>query len=91
MDDVTHAVLGEVGLDEPWGLVEAFARQPREKPDDANRGADLIAERLRRNGVPVTVHEPELYLSLPIRAEVRAGGRTFQAKPPAFAASRPEG
>ncbi|HEX5077743.1 MAG TPA: M28 family peptidase [Geminicoccaceae bacterium] len=91
MDDVTHAVLGEIGLDEPWGLVEAFARQPREKPDDANRGADLIVQRLRRHGIPVTVHQPEIYLSLPIRAEVRAGGRVFHAKPPAFAASRPAG
>ncbi|MGH6920918.1 MAG: PA domain-containing protein, partial [Geminicoccaceae bacterium] len=91
MDDVTRTVLAEVGLEEPWGLVEAFATQPREKPDDANRGADLIAERLRQHGIPVTVHEPEIYLSLPIRAEVRVGARSFQAKPPAFAASRPEG
>jgi hypothetical protein len=91
MDDVTHAVLAEVGLEEPWGLVEAFARQPRERPDDANRGADLIVERLRRYGIPVTVHQPEIWLSLPIRAEVRAGGQAFRAKPPAFAASRPEG
>jgi Peptidase family M28/PA domain len=91
MDDVKSAVLAEIGLEEPWGLVEAFAGQPREQPDDANRGADLIVERLRRHGIPVTVHEPEIYLSLPIRAEVRAGGRAFQAKPPAFAASRPEG
>jgi hypothetical protein len=91
MDDVTQVVLGEIRLDEPWGLVEAFASQPREKPDDANRGADLIALRLRRHGVPVTVHEPEIYLSLPIHAEVRAAGRTFHAKPPAFAASRSDG
>jgi hypothetical protein len=91
MDDVTQAVLDDVGLDEPWGLVEAFASQPREKPDDANRGADLIALRLRRHAIPVTVHEPEIFLSLPIHAEVRAAGRTFHAKPPAFAASRPDG
>jgi Peptidase family M28/PA domain len=91
MDDVTHAALAEVGLEEPWGLVEAFARQPREKPDDANRGADLIVESLRRHGIPVTLHQPEIYLSLPIWAEVRAGERAFQAKPPAFAASRPGG
>jgi len=91
MDDVTHAVLAEIGLDEPWGLVEVFARQPREKPDDANRGADLLIERLRRHGIPVTVHQPEIFLSLPIRAEVRAGGRSFAAKPPAFAANRPDG
>ena len=91
MDDVTRAVLAEVGLDEAWGLVEAFAGQPREKPDDTNRGADLIVAGLRRHGIPVTVHEPEIYLSLPVSAEVRAGGQVFQAKPPAFAASRPDG
>jgi hypothetical protein len=91
MDDVTDAVLAEVGLEEPWGLVEAFARQPREKPDDVNLGADVIVQRLRRHGIPVAVHQPEIYLSLPIWAEVRAGGRAFQAKPPAFAASRPGG
>ncbi len=91
MDDVAQDVLAEIALDEPWGLVEAFAHQPREKPEDANRGADLIVERLRRHGIPVTVHEPEIYLSLPIRAEVRAAGKAFHAKPPAFAASKPEG
>jgi len=91
MDDVTRAVLGKVGLEEPWGLVEAFAGQPRENPDDANRGADLIVERLRRYGLPVTVHQPEIYLSLPIHAEVRVGDRVFAGKPPAFAASRPDG
>src|SRR5262249_57755202 len=29
-----------------WDLVERFSTQPREKPADANRGAELIADRL---------------------------------------------
>ena len=84
-------IAGEVDMAEPWGLIEAFSNQPREAPDDANRGAEIIAERLRAMGIPVTVHEPELYLSLPKNAEIRAGGHTYRAKPPAFAASRPDG
>ncbi|MEM7023606.1 MAG: M28 family peptidase, partial [Pseudomonadota bacterium] len=91
MDDVTQGVLDEIGLDEPWGLVEAFAKQPREHPDDANRGADLIVERLRSYGMPVAIHEPEIYLSLPLDSKVKVGDRVFAAKPPAFAASKPEG
>jgi len=91
MDDASRAIIREVGSDTPWSLVEAFARQPREKPADADRGAELIVERLRAAGVPGTAHEPEIYLSLPLAAAVAAGGRTFTAKPPAFAASVPEG
>lgn len=74
-----------------WSLVEAFARQPREKPDDVNRGADLIAAHLGRIGIPVTMHEPKLFLSLPGPARVEVGGRSFAAKPPAFSRACPEG
>lgn len=86
-----EAILADVGINAPWALVEALAGQPREAPEDTNRGADLIAAHLQRLGIPVTVHQPELYLSLPLSASVSAGDRTFAAKPPAFAASRPEG
>jgi len=80
-----------ISTDVAWELVESFARQPREKPQDVNRGADMIVERLRRLGLPVTVHEPSLYLSLPGAARVEAGGRVFAAKPPAFSRPAPEG
>ena len=56
----------------------------REHPNDVNRAMDHVAERLRSFGVPVTMHEPNLYLSLPGKARVEAGGRTFRAKPPAY-------
>lgn len=74
-----------------WNLVERFSNQPREKPADANRGAEIIAERLMSAGIPVTMHEPTLFLSLPGPASVRMGGKSFKAKPPAFSAIVPEG
>ena len=86
MNDTETAVLGDISLDEPWSLVESFATYKREHPRDVNRGMEEVVSRLERHGVPVTVHEPRLYLSLPGEARVEAGGRTFRAKPPAYSA-----
>jgi hypothetical protein len=85
------SLLEQVSLDAPWELTEAFSRQPRWRPADVNRGADMIVERLKALGVPVTVHEPEIYLSIPFEAAVKAGGRTMRAKPPAYSVSVPDG
>lgn len=84
MTDTEAAILAELGLDEPWALVESFATYKREHPTDVNRGMDEVVERLRKHGVEVTVHEPSLYLSLPGVARVEAAGRSFRAKPPAY-------
>jgi len=84
-------LLDEVSLDAPWELTEAFSRHPRWRPQDVNAGADMIVERLHALGVSVTVHEPEIYLSIPFEADVRAGGRAMRAKPPAYSVSAPEG
>ena len=83
--------LNDISLDVPWGLVEAFSVMPRWRPEDVNRGADAIIERLRAAGVPVEVHEPEIYLSIPYAASVTAGGVTYRAKPPSSAMSVPGG
>jgi Peptidase family M28 len=80
-----------IDVDFAWDLVERFANQPREKPADANRGAEIIAEQLGSAGIPVTMHEPMLFLSLPGPASVEIGGRRFNAKPPAFSANVPNG
>lgn len=82
MTDHEREVLADASLDEPWSLLEAFAEIVREHPTEVNRAADLLIGRLDRHGIPVTVHEPELYLSLPKDAEVRAAKRSFRAKPP---------
>jgi N-acetylated-alpha-linked acidic dipeptidase len=91
MDSPRSALLDEVDLEAPWELVETFSRQPRWRPEDVNRGADMIVARLTALGVPVTIHEPEIYLSIPFEAEVRTAGRVIRAKPPAYSASAPEG
>ena len=83
---MAHAdILAEVTLDAPWALVERFSTFPRWKPEDVNASCDIMVEALKSWGVPVTVHEPEIYLSVPYDARVKAGGRTIRAKPPAYA------
>ncbi len=84
MNETESAIIGAAKIDEPWALVESFATFKREHPDDVNRGMDEVVERLRKHGVEVTVHEPQLYLSLPGAARVEADGVTFRAKPPAY-------
>jgi N-acetylated-alpha-linked acidic dipeptidase len=91
VSDVERRFLDAVSLDLPWGLVETFATMPRWRPEDVNRGADVIVQRLRGAGVPVEVHEPELFLSIPLSASVVAGGESYRAKPPSSSLSVPKG
>jgi len=83
--------LDAVTLDLPWSLVETFSAMPRWQPDDVNRAAEVIIGKLRGAGVPVEVHRPEIYLSIPQSASVTAGGATFRAKPPSSSLSVPGG
>jgi N-acetylated-alpha-linked acidic dipeptidase len=84
-------LLDDVSLEVPWALIESFATRKREHPDDVRAAARLIVSRLEALGVPVTVDEPEIYLSLPGTARVEASGRTFRAKPLAMSRSVPDG
>jgi N-acetylated-alpha-linked acidic dipeptidase len=85
------AVLAGAGLDHAWPLVELFSTIRREHPDDGNRAAQHIVERLTALGVPVTVHEPELYLTLPKGAHVEAAGRRMFARPAPMTRPAPDG
>ena len=86
----THkTLLSEISLEAPWELVETFAKTPRWKPADVNKGADMIVRRLKKLGAPVVVHEPQIYLSIPYEASVTAAGRTMRAKPPAYCVPTP--
>ncbi len=91
MNDLERSLLADVSLDAPWALIERFAEIVREHPTEANRAADALVERLRALDIPVTVHEPELYLSLPKSARVEAGGATFRAKPPSYSVDSRDG
>src|SRR5690349_7484632 len=91
MDQVEKSILADLSLEEPWALVEAYARMPRWRPEDVNGGVDHLVAILERLDVPVTVHEPEIYLSIPLDAAVAVGGQRLRAKPPSMSISVPEG
>ncbi len=84
-------IFAQAKLETAWNLVETFSGMPRWRPDDVNVAGDLIADRLRDLGVPVTVHRPRVYLSIPHDAGVTAGGITHRAKPPSSSAHCPDG
>ncbi len=71
--------------------METFSTTPRWRPEDVNRAVDILVGRLQGAGVPVEVHQPEIYLSVPYSASVMAGGTTCRAKPPSSSLSVPGG
>ena len=74
-----------VSTDEPAKLLDRFATLTRESGSvDERVAADYIIERLRAFGVPVTVYEPELYLSIPGPSELVVQGDVIRSRPPAF-------
>src|SRR5262245_54852881 len=91
LSDAEHPILSQVGLHEAWALIEHFSTRPREHPDDVNACMAHLVAQLQRHGIPVTVHRPSLYLSLPGKASVSCGGQVLRAKPPAFSISAPGG
>ena len=89
--DAEAHLLDQVSLDMPWELVKTFSTTPRWRPEDVNRAMDLLIARLHAAGIPVEVHQPEIYLSVPYSASVMAGGVTCRAKPPSSSLSVPGG
>ena len=85
------SALADVSLDEPWALIERFTTLRREHPDDVRTACDEIVSRLREHGVPVEVHDPEVFLSLPGKASITVGNTTFSAKPMAMSVAHPSG
>ena len=86
------AARAAIRLDEPRALLERFATLVRESGTPAEEAAaNYLVERLQALGIPVSVHTPELYISLPERAELvvsdATGLRAVRARPPAFALS----
>lgn len=86
-----QTVTDTVSLDAPWALVEHFSTLVRDSGSKAERrGVDYIMKRLATWGVPHTLHEPELLISLPRRARLEVLAperRTLPAKTPAMALS----
>src|SRR5579872_4538916 len=83
--DVENAARGAIAVDEPRALLARFASLTRESgTPDEHAAADYIVERLKRIGVPVTVHRPDLFLSIPEKSELRVGSESIRCRPPAF-------
>jgi N-acetylated-alpha-linked acidic dipeptidase len=81
-------VLDSVEIDVAWDLVERFSKLVRESGSEEEReAARLITRRLDEWKVPYQVHEPELLISVPRRAELSVDGRAIRAKTPSMAPS----
>jgi N-acetylated-alpha-linked acidic dipeptidase len=81
-----------IRLDEPRALLDQFVTLVRESGTPAEHAAGrYLVERLEALEIPVTLHTPELYISLPERAELSvldgAGARSVRCRPPSFARS----
>src|SRR5262245_12402500 len=91
-ESLETAARDAIRLDESRALLDRFATLVRESGTPAEHEAGrYLVERLEALGIPVTLHTPELYISLPERAELtvttREGGRSVRCRPPAFARS----
>jgi N-acetylated-alpha-linked acidic dipeptidase len=84
-------LLNDISLQAPWALIERFAGLAREHPDDVRRAGFEIVGRLAALGVPVTMEEPELFLSLPRRASISTRDKTVSARALAMSRSLPAG
>lgn len=85
------AALADISLDAPWPLIERFTTLRREHPTDVATAAREIVDRLKACGVPVEVHTPTLFLSIPGKASVASGTQSFRAKPMAMSVAFPTG
>ncbi|MBI1874994.1 MAG: peptidase M28, partial [Acidobacteria bacterium] len=84
--------LNAISVDEADALLRRFSTLVRESGSaDERTAGEYIAGRLRGLGIPLTVHDPQLYLSVPERAELRVAApgpaRLVEARPPAFGLS----
>lgn len=90
-DPHEDALVSAVSLDAPWALVERFNGLVRDSGSKAERrGVDLIIKQLAKWGVPHTLHEPELLISLPRRARLEVlapESRALTAKTPSMSLS----
>jgi N-acetylated-alpha-linked acidic dipeptidase len=89
--DQEEQVVATVRVDDAWALVEEFSTLVRESGTADERDAvGRITRRLDAEGIPYTVHEPELLISLPRGASLTVDGIEIRAKTPSMATSTPD-
>lgn len=85
---IEQALLSALSLDVPWDIVTTFSQIVRlSGTPEERRAFEYVASYLKKWGVPHTLHEPQLLLSIPLHASVTVGAKTYRAKTPAFSAS----
>jgi N-acetylated-alpha-linked acidic dipeptidase len=87
-----HEAHRSITLAEPDALLARFSTLVRESGSaDERAAAAYIVDRLRALGIPVEVHEPELFLSIPGPSQLTitspGGTREVTSRPPAFSRS----
>ncbi len=90
-DPIEPELLQAISLEAPRALIHRFADLVRESGTEAEwTAAREVASHLRKWGVPYTVHEPLLYLSVPEEASLEIlepESGTLRAKTPSFSVS----
>ncbi len=84
-------LMQEISLDEPWALIETYAGLVRESgTKHEKRAFDYLSKRLKKLGVPHTVHTPTLLISVPRKARLEVltpERKLFTAKTPSMSLS----
>lgn len=87
MDDIINHLLKEARVDFAWKLVEVYSKQPRCFPDDVQYAAEKLVVHLKELGLSPTVNNPELYLGIPLKAQIHIDGQVIEAKAGALSPS----
>ncbi|GAA0372191.1 M28 family peptidase [Bacillus horti] len=84
-------LLDELNLDVPKAVLNKFSMLVRESSSEDERIAfDFLVDFLKEWGIPHTLHQPSIYLSVPVSAALKVSrptAKTYRAKTPAFAVS----
>ena len=91
LSSLEEQVLSEISWKVPWKLIEEFSKLERVSgTEDERKAASYIKRELEKLGIPYQYFEPRLYISQPLRAEVRVESpevRRIECRLPAFSAS----
>jgi N-acetylated-alpha-linked acidic dipeptidase len=87
--ELEKTMLDEISAREPWKLVETFSKIVRlSGTADERRAVDYLMGRMEALGIPYSVYEPEIYVSLPVSAKLELPGEEpVVCKTPSFSAS----
>lgn len=89
--EMERILLDELSLDVPKAVLNKFSTLVRESGSEDERIAfDFLAGFLKEWGIPYTLHQPKIYLSVPKSAAIRVTSpvtKQYRAKTPAFAVS----